>query len=829
VQEFQIISDNFAAEFGNAMGGVINTITKSGSNDIHGTAYWFFRNRTLNARDRYATFNPQDIRHQSGFSLGGKLKKDKLFYYINYEATRRNFPAIASIVNTNLFGAQGNFLASTNTCTTASATQCTTAINMLTTRNFGTVSRTVVQDLGFAKLDYHLNERNTLSASLSMLRWVSPHGIQATGIVFNTGNAIGNNADSTVRNAYGKLSLTSILNSRMVNEARFGWFKDRLYDPASPDFLYPGLGLAGLTVNGTGNLGIATSYPRLNPSERRFEYADNLSLTLGAHTMKFGVDFATTEDYVNQLITQFGSYSYATLNAFALDFSGNTTGAKNWTSYSQTFGNPIVDTTVKTIGLYGQDQFRITPNMLFNIGLRYDYTSIPQPTISNPDYPQTGRINTTKDNIQPRAGLSYTIGKDRKTLLRGGYGIFYARYQTGLIENLFLTNGVYQKSISYVNTNAAQLAAGPVYPNNLPSTNFNPPAGSLSILFADKNFRNPYTHQANIGIERSFGKDWHASASYVWSRGVRLYGVRDLNVDAPTSPVTYTILSPAGTVAGTYTTPTYRLRADGTRPDPRYRQISQIDNPGISYYDGMALQLDKRFSKGLQFGMAYTWAHSIDLNQSTATNNIFFSSTPTSFANDFAAEKGSAANDVRHRWVTNFVYSPTFTKSNSAFARYFVNGWQLSSVTTLQSAQPVNSTISVSGTINATFLTTNSLNGLGGAFGRVPFQPISNLDIDAIYRVDARLSKKLAFTERVTGYLTFEAFNLFNTPYDTSRNAQEYTFNNCVATSTVANCPAGATGLTLTYRPTYNAPSSTALSPDGTSNRRAQVSLRLVF
>jgi hypothetical protein len=304
--------------------------------------------------------------------------------------------------------------------------------------------------------------------------------------------------------------------------------------------------------------------------------------------------------------------------------------------------------------------------------------------------------------------------------------------------------------------------------------------------------------------------------------------VRDLNVDAPTSPVTYTILSPAGTVAGTYTTPTYRLRADGNRPDPRYRQISQIDNPGISYYDGMALQLDKRFSKGLQFGMAYTWAHSIDLNQSTATNNIFFSSTPTSFANDFAAEKGSAANDVRHRWVTNFVYSPTFTKSNSAFARYFVNGWQLSSVTTVQSAQPVNSTVTTS-TINAAFVVNNSLNGLGGGFSRVPFQPVSNLDVDRIYRVDARLSKKLAFTERVTGYLTFEAFNLFNTPYDTSRTNAEYTFNNCVATSTVANCPAGATGLTLTYRSTYNQPNSTALSPDGTSNRRAQVSLRITF
>src|SRR2546421_1731156 len=245
VQEFQVVSNNFSAEYGNAMGGVINTVTKSGTNDLHGTAYWFFRNRTLNARDRYASFNPQDIRHQAGVSLGGRIVKDKLFYFFNYEATRRDFPAIATVTSPNLFTAAGALNVAANPCPgtsspQATAAQCQAAIQMLTTRNFGTVSRTVTQDLGFGKIDYHLSERNSLSFSLSGLRWVSPHGIQATGIVFNTGNAIGNNADSTVRNAYGRAQWTAIVSPRVVNEARFGWFKDRLHDTASPDFLYPG-------------------------------------------------------------------------------------------------------------------------------------------------------------------------------------------------------------------------------------------------------------------------------------------------------------------------------------------------------------------------------------------------------------------------------------------------------------------------------------------------------------------------------------------------------------------------------------------------------------
>jgi len=812
VQEFQVISNNYAAEYGQAMGGVVNTITKSGSNDIHGTAYWFFRNRSLNARDRYASFNPQDIRHQAGASLGGAFIKDKLFYFWNYEATRRDFPAIATQTSANLFTAAGTLDIARNPCPNPTATiqataaQCQTAIQMLTTRNFGTVSRTVQQDLGFGKIDYHLSDRNSLSFSLSGLRWVSPHGIQATGIVFSNGNAIGNNADSTVRDAYGRAQWTAIVSPRVVNEARFGWFKDRLHDTASPDFLYPGLGLASLTVNSTSNLGVANSYPRLNPSETRFEYADNVTWNTGAHTMKFGIDITHTEDYHVQLINRYGSYSYATLNNFALDFSGNTPGLKNWNTYSQAFGNPLVDFNLKTYGFYGQDQFRINPDVVLNFGLRYDYTSIPQPSVVNPDYPQTGAIHSATDNVAPRAGISYRLNS--KTVARAGYGMFFARYQSGLINRLFANNGAYRKNITYNSATPEQLAAGAVYPNYLPSTSFNPPAGTVDITFADKNLRNPYTHQANIAIEREITPNIDMSISYLWGRGVRLYGVRDLNVGPLGPPITYTILDRAGNVAQTYTTPTYR-----TRVDPRYRRVNQLENPGISYYDGFAIQVNKRYSRGFQASASYTWSHAIDFNQPTGDPNVFYDSGPTSYENgNFAAEKGSSANDIRHRAAISVVWSPTFNTSSSALARHLINNWQLSEITTLQSSRPVTATTAVSVTAFPGALVAFSLNGCGCS-SRVPFQPISNLDLDRIFRFDARLSKKVPFTERVTGYLTFEAFNIFNRQYNTSRRADEYSLS----------------GTTLSYIPSYGTGSSTATSPDGTNARRAQVSLRAVF
>jgi hypothetical protein len=173
---------------------------------------------------------------------------------------------------------------------------------------------------------------------------------------------------------------------------------------------------------------------------------------------------------------QFGAYSYASFTAFAMDCSGNTKGAKNWTTFSQRFGNPRVDTTIRDINWYAQDQFRIAPSLTLNYGIRYELAQLPQPKVVNPDYPETGRIPEVKTNFAPRLGMAYAFNKS-KTVLRAGYGIFYARYQGGLINTFFLENGVYQKEISLSASRPDELAAGPVFPNRLSGTDRNPPAG----------------------------------------------------------------------------------------------------------------------------------------------------------------------------------------------------------------------------------------------------------------------------------------------------------------------------------------------------------------
>jgi outer membrane receptor protein involved in Fe transport len=388
------------------MGGVVNTVTRSGQNQFHGTSYWFFRNQDFNARDPFAAINPPEKRNQFGISAGGKIVKDKLFYFFNYELLRRTFPLVSSMTAAGnpLFSTSGQFIA---TCgAPATPAQCDAA-QAFTGRLFQTLDRSVTQDLGFGKIDYRPNDRNAFSVSLNLLRWVSPNGLQ-TQAVLNNGNGVANNVNSSVRAKYGRFSWTAIPSATAVNEFRFGWFNDKQFDYPNSALAIPNVGFIGLFLAGfTGNpLGTATDYPRTNPLENRYQFADTLTWTRGSHTLKFGVDIMPTKDYTNLLFNRTGTYTYPTWSAFAADFSGNTTGAKNWQTFTQTIGNPVVDFTIKDYAFFVQDQWKVTPRLTLNLGMRYDYSDLPQPTVTNPDYPATGRIPTYNKNFAPRVGFA---------------------------------------------------------------------------------------------------------------------------------------------------------------------------------------------------------------------------------------------------------------------------------------------------------------------------------------------------------------------------------------------------------------------------------------
>jgi outer membrane receptor for ferrienterochelin and colicin len=821
VQEFQVLTNGYSAEFGRASGGVINTVTRSGTNDVHGTGYWFFRNRSLNARDRYASFNPPEVRHQAGGSIGGSIIQDKLFYFFNAEITRRDFPLVNRLINPNLFNSDGSLrerdargvlLCGDPTARPRPATpaQCSAAFSILD-RQFQTLNRTADSELGFGKIDWRPTDADSFSFSANYLRWISPNGIQTQAVLTN-GNGIGNNANSTVRTRYGRAQWTRILGSAGVNEFRFGWFKDRLFDEVNPALIPPQTGRLGLTVAGQQNLGTAVDYPRLNPSEQRWQFVDTLSWVVGRHNLKLGVDFTSTRDYLNIMRNRFGSYTYDTFNSFALDLTGNTAGDKHWQSFSQTFGNPVLDFTTRDYAFFVQDQFRATPKLTLNYGLRYEFTDIQQPSTTNPAYPQTARIREPRKNFSPRFGVAYALD-DQKTVLRGGFGIFYARIPGALLQNLYFNNGVYQPQLTLNGTVANDLARGPLFPGILPpqfGTGLTPPPGSIDVQYASADFRQPYTQQADIAIERQLTQNMGLTVSYVWTRGIGLWTTIDRNIGELGAPVTYRINDSSGNQVGSYTTPTYRL---ANRIDPRYRRLVEVGNGGQSWYNGLIVQLRKRMSHGLEGSVAYTWSHAIDTaNQGGGTNALFYDLIRSTFNGDWTNDKGSSQLDQRHRLVISSIWAPTALRTDSGWAKYLVNGWQLAQITTLASAQPTTTTLRVVGAPFAGAAFNGSLNGLGGS-NRVPFQPFSNLDIDQIYRVDARLTKAIPFTERVQLYLNFEAFNVFNTVSNTFVNTEAYS----------------ATGGVLTPSIGTGQGNQSQGFPDGTNARRAQVSLRVVF
>lgn len=804
VQEFEVISDGYSAEYGRAMGGIINTVTRSGTNDYHGTAYEFFRNRTLEAADRYShDFAPPEWRHQAGATLGGALKKDKIFFFSNFEVVKRNFPGLNEITSTQISDSTGLHVNPANCAAPATPAQCTAAIAFIQAQIGVLVPRTISSVMGFLKFDYHINDRNTITVSFNAMHWRSLNGIQNGVVVSPTGAFLGNNGNSTVETRFGTANWVSTLSPSMVNNMRFGWFKDRLSDPALSTV--PSTGLTYFTVAGA-TLGAAQAYPRTFPSEQRYEVADSLSWVKGSHSFKFGYDFTTTEDWINQLFNGNGGYSYASLTTFAEDLTGNAAGLKHYSSFSQEFGNPIQDLRTKEMDVFALDTWKATRKLTINYGIRYEKTILPQPTLSDANYPLTSHIPGTNKDFGPRGGIAYAL--DEKTVFRAGFGLFYAPYITDGIDSLFLGNSKYQTTISVLPTQTG----APVFPFPVASAS-GFPAGTVSLTFAAPNFRNPYSEQGTVSLQRQVGRTMDITSSYIYTRGLHLITSPDINLSNPTTTGTYAIDDVNGNQVGAFTTPVWTA---ANKIDSRYSHIYEVSNGGDSSYNALVTQFHKRFGQGLNAMVSYTWSHAIDdAQQSGGSTTVAYAQSST-YNNGYnnRIDKGSSGTDQRHRAVINWLWTPKFTQSDSFFAKYFVNGWGLSTITTLASAEPLSGTISVSGTqFTATpLLYTTSLNGSGG-WSRVPFYPVNSLNLSRQYTVDGRLTRNIPISDRVKLSLMFEAFNAFNTQYNTGAATTAFT-----ASGGIVKPQAG-----------YGVGNATGAFPDGTSARKAQVALRLTF
>ena len=858
VREFQVNSSNYSAEYGRSAGAVVNTVSKSGTNEFHGDLFEYYRNNKFGARNPRAVQNvlingistpvgikPLDIRHQFGGDIGGPIAKNKAFFFFSYDQQRRNFPGLAvfflpTYLNTLATGTTGRNALLAKGLTNAQIDNTLTFLSSLT----GETPRRGDQKIIFPKLDWQMNSNNLFTLSYNRLRWASPAGLQTQATNTNAKHSFGD--DFVEVDSYNG-RLQSTITPNLLNELRFQYAKDFEFALSQPPL--PGEPSTATTSQGarapqvflTNGLtfGTTTNFERIKyPDERRKQIADTMTWTKGIHTIKFGFDFNHVTDDIQNRGSEAGSYSYNNISDFVIDYvnwvtpfttkpacstSTRLAGRCYTSNFVQGVGLPGIKFSEDEWSFFAQLDSRVTSRLTLNSGLRYEYQKLPVPQLPNSSttiLPNDGRtlleatstMPSDKNNFGPRVGFAYDVKGDGKMSVRGGFGIYYGRILGGHIWNNLLKTGnpAGQGTFSINQTTltncfpvvaTATQPCSPVFPNVLPT---NLPVAAATIFVFQRNFQTPKIAQYDFIFEQEIAKNTVASASFVGARGYDLPTFIDLNL-APTG-ATRTFNIYGGPLNGqSFTIPLY-ARANAALPS-----ILREESSVKSEYSALVVQVNRRFTNGLQFQSSYTLAKATDTGQnSLITTSIF--NQPVDVFQRKVYDFGPSNFDVRHKFVFSAVYAPkVYNGTENSFGDNVLNGWSFSPIYVIYSGQPFNGT------------GPSNLNGQNGD-NRVPILARNAFRLPAIKNMDLRVSKRINFSERYNLELLGEAFNLFNRTQvfgQTGTFLASPTGNSCAVTNgIVTNDPNG-----LCYSPSFGAVSTT----DSNKYRERQIQFAVRF
>lgn len=723
VKEFQVNQNGFSAEYGRAAGAVLNVVTKSGTNHLRGSAFYYFRDESLNARNtNFVSANrprPPGQINQFGGTVGGPFKKDKIFYFLAYEAQRSNLPNPV-ILNSLPFAPA--------------------SIQTLLGPKVATYSINRQQDTFLAKIDFNINQRNQFWVRFNQQNFTGTN-LESSGTLSaeeHTGNS--NVTTSTLTAGW-----TSSLSANLFNEVRFQFSRDR--EPGSANIDTPEVAVtanAGGINDGTFTFGRNNFSPR-ETTITRYQFVNNQTWIKGDHALKYGVDlmFDRIFNFFPGLFS--GAYTFTSYANLA---------AGNPSRYRQSFaGAGTTGGTTKPnnneVGLFIQDDWRAGPKLNLNFGLRYDYQEIAKPQIQNPNAAllaagfDTSFQPRDKNNFAPRFGLSYGIGD--RAVFRAGYGIFYGRTPAIMTGTAHSQNGiqVIAVDIACPNVNC------PVYPNVLPAV----PGGAgvlapINLYLFDRNYSQPFTHQARLQYEREVFDNTIFSVQYVMFRGDDLSRTRNANLPAPTSQ-TIPIFSPQGIATGETAT---IQRFTAARPIPAFSRISVFESSANSFYQGLTVEFNRRFSGHWQFNMSYTLSKAKD-DKPDQTSVVVGADDGKIAENSFnlAGEYGRSDLDVRHRFIFSPLYDTGKFNSDNKFVRFLLSDYIFTGILAAQSGFAYS--VVVTGDPNGDGNTAND---------RAPGTLRNERSTEPSLVIDMRVGKAIRFGERAKLTLFAEGFNIFN-------------------------------------------------------------------
>jgi outer membrane receptor protein involved in Fe transport len=732
VQEFQVNTNAYSAEYGRAGGAVINVVTKSGTNDFSGSVFEFYRDKALNANTEIneRLNRPKSPYHYNQFGgvFGGPIVPDKHFFFFNYDGQRNTQP---NTVFLNL------------PSTTPNDADTLAAIETL--RPLAqSWERTQNQDVFLVKTDHQLTDTQRLTLRYNHQNFV--------GGGFENGGAqtsLETTGASKVYTRTFNATFASVIGSAVFNEARFQYARDREPGEANSDRPQATVRQGGTTV-----LTIGRNF--FSPRETtidRLQFADTLTWVRGAHKLRSGLDLQF-DDILNFFPGNFsGVYVFNTLAQFN---RRTPTGAGD--TFTQAFPGPGTTgpetrPNINEYSFFVQDEWRVNQAVTVNAGVRYDVQKFAQPPVRNPDAQlaaagiDTSSLHTDTNNWGPRLGIAWApVGQ--RYVVRGGYGLFYGRTPSIMVGTAHSNNGINVQTITFRGSAGDPV---PTYPNIFSSIPSGVALPRPTIFTFNPDYENARVQQASAGFEWEWMPNTSFSVNYLFVKGDDLPRSTDINIGT-SSPFTYTLADAAGTPTGTVGHYIF-----GPGPFTNFTRVISFESTAESRYNGVTFELNRRFAQNYQYRIAYTLGKVEDtVPDATAvvpegSDDRKFASNPA----DFDVNRSPGNNDQRHRFVASAIYSTTGLADRfNGFVQALLADWTLSAIYTAQSGQPYSAYASTD--INRD---NNRFNDIAPGTTRNQFR------LPASISVDPRIARDIRFgddTPRLT--LIWEAFNLFNRP-----------------------------------------------------------------